>query len=72
MKKDKRLPENSAVAYLSETVYFEHKFKSFGFRKPKQFAGLFSDIKILGSTREISSNSAFSQDQATKFNIYIL
>jgi hypothetical protein len=59
---DKRLPENSAVAYLSETVYSEHKFKSFGFRKPRQFAGLFSDLEIRGTTREISSNTTFSQD----------
>lgn len=59
---DNKLPQNSAVAYLSETVYSEHKFKSFGFRKPRQFAGLFSDLKIRGRTREISVNTSFSQD----------
>lgn len=61
---DNKLPEQQAVAvaYLSETVYSEHKFKSFGFRKPRQFAGLFSDLKILGRTREISIRRSFTQD----------
>jgi hypothetical protein len=59
---DKKLPQNSAVAYLNEKIYPVHKFKSFGFRKPRQFTGLFSDVKILGETKEISINASFSQD----------
>src|SRR5215475_6840724 len=43
-----KLPEQVAVANLSETIDSTHAFRSFGFRKEKTFDGLYADGAIQG------------------------
>jgi hypothetical protein len=52
VKLKEKLPEQVAVANLSETIDSTHTFRSFGFRKEKTFDGLYSDGTIQGKVRK--------------------